>query len=98
MIKAFEGHENSKGVELDATFSADAQYIFSGSTDSHIVVWSAVTGQKVARLASGHSPLIQKVLFNPRFFMLATACTTLVRLYFFYIESAIFDLELCIGH
>uniref|UniRef100_F1L851 WD repeat-containing protein 82 n=1 Tax=Ascaris suum TaxID=6253 RepID=F1L851_ASCSU len=77
MIHILRGHENSKGVELDATFSADAQYIFSGSTDSHIVVWSAVTGQKVARLASGHSPLIQKVLFNPRFFMLATACTTL---------------------
>ncbi|VDM29409.1 unnamed protein product [Toxocara canis] len=78
LIHTLRGHENSKRIELDATFSADAQYIFSGSTDSHIVVWSAVSGQKVARLASGHSPLIQKVLFNPRFFMLATACTTLV--------------------
>lgn len=72
------GHENSKGIELDATFCADAQYVFSGSTDSSIVAWCVATGERVAKLASGHSPLIHKILFNPRFFMLATACTTLV--------------------
>ncbi|VDM09638.1 unnamed protein product [Wuchereria bancrofti] len=77
LIHVLRGHENSKGIELDATFCADAQYVFSGSTDSSIVSWSVTTGQKVAKLASGHSPLIHKILFNPRFFMLATACTTL---------------------
>lgn len=77
VLHKLTGHENSKGIELDATFSADAQYVFSGSTDSHIFAWSASTGQKVARLPSGHSPLIQKILFNPRYFMLASACTTL---------------------
>ncbi|VDK51616.1 unnamed protein product [Anisakis simplex] len=80
LIHTLRGHENNKGIELDATFSADAQYVFSGSTDSSICVWSAVSGQRVARLVSGHSPLIQKVLFNPRFFMLATACTMLFAL------------------
>ncbi|VDO15347.1 unnamed protein product [Brugia timori] len=78
LIHVLRGHENSKGIELDATFCADAQYVFSGSTDSSIVSWSVTTGQRVAKLASGHSPLIHKILFNPRFFMLATACTTLV--------------------
>uniref|UniRef100_A0A915PHZ7 Anaphase-promoting complex subunit 4-like WD40 domain-containing protein n=1 Tax=Setaria digitata TaxID=48799 RepID=A0A915PHZ7_9BILA len=77
VVHVLRGHENSKGIELDATFCADAQYVFSGSTDSSIVAWSVGTGQKVAKLASGHSPLIHKILFNPRFFMLATACTTL---------------------
>ncbi|VDN57428.1 unnamed protein product [Dracunculus medinensis] len=81
VIHTLKGHENSKGIELDATFCADAHYVFSGSTDGHIIAWSTVTGQRVARLPSGHSPLIHKILFNPRYFMLATACTILVCLH-----------------
>ncbi|MCP9258040.1 WD repeat-containing protein 82 [Dirofilaria immitis] len=77
LVHVLRGHENSKGIELDATFCADAQYVFSGSTDSSIVAWSVTSGQRISKLASGHSPLIHKILFNPRFFMLATACTTL---------------------
>lgn len=77
VLHTLTGHENNKGIELDATFCADAQYVFSGSTDTNIMAWSVNTGQVVARLPSSHSPLIQKILFNPRFFMLATACTTL---------------------
>lgn len=77
VVHTLTGHENISKVDLDASFSADSRYVFSGSTDGHIVVWSVESGQIVARLASGHSPLIERVLFNPRYYMLATACTTL---------------------
>ncbi|MFH4976743.1 hypothetical protein AB6A40_003452 [Gnathostoma spinigerum] len=77
LLHTLQGHENSQNKELDATYTPDSQFVLSGSTNGQIHIWSARTGQSVARLASDHSPSLQKILFNPRFFMLATACTTL---------------------
>lgn len=44
---SLQGHLNNKGMPLEASFSPDSQFIFSGSTDGRVHVWNAETGYKV---------------------------------------------------
>lgn len=70
---------NNKGIALEASFSPDSNYVFSGSTDGQIYGWSSESGRLVATLPSEHNPVIQCVQFNPKYMMLATACNHMVR-------------------
>ena len=36
LIQSFQGHDNARGLPLEACFSADAEYIVAGSEDGGI--------------------------------------------------------------
>ncbi|KAL5015434.1 hypothetical protein ScPMuIL_009704 [Solemya velum] len=76
-LQTFMGHTNNKGIPLEASFSPDAQFVFSGSTDGRIHCWNAETGAKVVVLNCDHPGPVQCVQFNPKYMMLATACTNM---------------------
>lgn len=46
-LQTFAGHVNSQKLHLEATFSPDSQFVFSGSGDGVIHVWNAESGYKV---------------------------------------------------
>lgn len=73
----FAGHLNNKGIPIESSFSPDSQFIFSGSTDGRVHVWNADTGYKVCVLNGDHPGPIQCVQFNPKYMMLASACTNM---------------------
>lgn len=71
------GYLNNKGIPIEASFSPDSQFIFSGSTDGRVHVWNADTGYKICVLNGDHPGPVQCVQFNPKFMMLASACTNM---------------------
>lgn len=76
-LQTFTGHLNNKGIPIEASFSPDSQFIFSGSTDGRVHVWNADTGYKVCVLNADHPGPVQCVQFNPKYMMLASACTNM---------------------
>lgn len=76
-IFTYAGHSNHKGIPLEASFSPDSQFVFCGSTDGKVHVWSTESGVKVATLQGDHSGPVQCVQFNPKFMMLASSCTNM---------------------
>ena len=73
-----QGHTNTKGLPLEASFSPDSRFVFSGSTDGRIHCWSTDTGSRIAVMNCEHTGPVQCVQFNPNFMMLASACTNMV--------------------
>ncbi|KAL0273683.1 UNVERIFIED_CONTAM: hypothetical protein PYX00_006306 [Menopon gallinae] len=76
-LQTFTGHLNNKGIPIEASFSPDSQFVFSGSTDGRVHVWNAETGYKVSVLNANHPGPVQCVQFNPKYMMLASACTNM---------------------
>lgn len=76
-LQTFTGYLNNKGIPIEASFSPDSQFIFSGSTDGRVHVWNADTGFKVCVLNGDHPNPVQCVQFNPKYMMLTSACTNL---------------------
>lgn len=46
-LQTFTGFVNNKNLHIEATFSPDSQFVFSGSSDGLIHVWNAEHGHKV---------------------------------------------------
>lgn len=76
-LQTFMGHVNQKGIPLEASFSPDSQFVFSGSTDGKIHCWSTETGSRVVILNGEHTGPVQCVQFNPKYMMLSSACTNM---------------------
>jgi len=76
----FQGHTNTKGIPLEVSFSPDSMFVFSGSTDGRVHCWSTDTGARIATMSCDHPGPVQCVGFNPKYMMLATACTNMVGL------------------
>lgn len=76
-MQTFTGHLNNKGIPLEASYSPDSQFVFSGSTDGRVHVWNAESGYKICVLNADHTGPVQCVQFNPKFMMLASACTNM---------------------
>lgn len=71
------GHSNTKRLPIEASYSPDSQFIFSGSVDGRVSVWNADSGCKVCVLNGDHPGPVQCVQFNPKYMMLASACTNM---------------------
>lgn len=76
-LQTFVGHTNTKGIPLEVSFSPDSQFVFSGSTDGRVHCWNTESGAKVATMSCDHPGPVQCVGFNPKYMMLATACTNM---------------------
>jgi len=50
----------------------------TGSQDGRVHVWGSDSGQKLTVLEGNHPGPIQCVGFNPKYMMLASACTNMV--------------------
>ncbi|CAH3042138.1 unnamed protein product [Porites evermanni] len=58
-------------------FSASLLCLLTGSQDGRVHVWGSDSGQKLTVLEGNHPGPIQCVGFNPKFMMLASACTNM---------------------
>jgi len=76
-LQTFVGHTNLKGIPLEASFSPDSQFVFSGSTDGKIHCWNTDTGSKVVVLNGDHTGPVQHIQFNPKYMMVASACSNM---------------------
>ncbi|KAK7102482.1 WD repeat-containing protein 82-like [Littorina saxatilis] len=76
-LQTFVGFQNNRGIPLEACFTPDSQFVFCGSTDGKVHCWSTETGAKIAILSSDHPGPIQNLQFNPKYMMMATACTNM---------------------
>lgn len=73
-LQTLNGHMNSKGLPLEASFSPDSQFVISGSTDGCVHIWNAENGQKTCSLKGDHKTPVQCVQFSPKHMMMASAC------------------------
>ncbi len=69
-------------MPLEASFTADSQFVLSGSSDGKVHIWNVEKGNKVAVLNSDHCETIQSIQFNPKYMMFATACQQMVSFLF----------------
>ncbi|XP_075677665.1 WD repeat domain 82 [Dermatophagoides pteronyssinus] len=77
-LQTLKGHVNNKGLPLEASFTPDSQFIFSGSTDGRIHAWNATNGNHFCNnQIDTHPGPVQCIQFNPKYMMLASACTTM---------------------
>ena len=63
------------------TFSLSLPHIHTGSQDGTVHIWSADTGEKVAVLDGGHPGPTHCTQFNPKLMMMASACSSMVRVH-----------------
>lgn len=68
---------SSQQLDLQPCYSTDSRHIFCGAPDGKINVWSREDGRVVTQL-EGHASYPLVVKCNPRYAMLASACTNLV--------------------
>nr|CAG4649367.1 EOG090X073E [Scapholeberis mucronata]SVE93648.1 EOG090X073E [Scapholeberis mucronata] len=71
------GHTNDKKIPLEASFSPDSQFVFSGSTDGRMHVWHAESGHKICVFNTDHNGPVQCIQFNPKYMMLASGCNNM---------------------
>lgn len=60
------------------TMLISTRHFIVGSTDGKIHCWNTETGAKVAMLTCDHTGPVQCVQFNPKYMMLASACSNMV--------------------
>ena len=63
------------------THSIPNMFVFPGSQDGTVHVWSADTGERITVLDGGHPGSTHCAQFNPKLMMMASACTSMVREY-----------------
>lgn len=63
-------------LDLQPCYSVDSRYVYCGAPDGQINVWSREDGRVVTQL-EGHAAYPLVVKCNPRYAMLASACTNL---------------------
>ena len=76
LIQSFSGHDNTRGLPLEACFSADAEYIVAGSEDGSIWRWHTRNGQVLPAL-KGHPGPVTAIKCSPTRMMMASACSML---------------------
>lgn len=66
--------QNTTQLGMEASWTADAQYVVAGAMDGSLYTWSRSTGELVAQ-ADGHPTYPLVCRFNPRKAMMVSACT-----------------------
>lgn len=74
VLQTFTGHDNQKGAALEASFSADAEFVMCGSEDGTIWRWHRASAQALPPLA-GHVGAVAAVKCSPTRMMIASACS-----------------------
>ncbi|KAI6229611.1 WD repeat-containing protein 82 [Aphelenchoides besseyi] len=77
LVHTLVGHKNDKNIALTACFSPCSGYVFCGGTDTTVVSWNRDNGKPVNFYASDHTGPVEHVLFNPKYYVLASACSHL---------------------
>ncbi|KAI5700094.1 WD repeat-containing protein 82-like [Diaphorina citri] len=76
-VQSLSGVLNNNASPLEATFTPDSQFVASGSTDGQVHIWNAERGYKVCVLDGDHPSAVQSLQFNPKYHMLASACSNM---------------------
>ncbi|XP_063713618.1 WD repeat-containing protein 82-B-like [Symsagittifera roscoffensis] len=74
LLQTFTGFNNTRNAPLEASFTPDAQFVLSGSSDGKLHAWSCETGAKISTMEGKQSSTIYNVQFNPKYMMLASTC------------------------
>lgn len=77
IVTVYHGHSNTKGLILQADITPDSKYVYSGSEDGLVHFWDKLTSKEV-QILEGHPNPVTNVLFNPKYMMMASACSQLV--------------------
>lgn len=67
---------NDSGLRIEASFTPDSKYILSGSENGQIHIWD-LEGTEIVKL-DGHPKAVMNVKFNPKFALMASACTNVI--------------------
>jgi COMPASS component SWD2 len=76
LIRTFSGYSNSQRLPLRGSWTPDVQFVLCSSEEGDLYVWETETGRLITCLNS-HSKEPHLVQFNPRYMMMATACSNL---------------------
>ncbi|EDQ89552.1 uncharacterized protein MONBRDRAFT_8091 [Monosiga brevicollis MX1] len=71
-----QGSTGGSGEPMEASWSPDGRYAAVGSKEGKVIMWDAENSNRVAMLAGHHNP-VSSVKFNPKYALLASACSTL---------------------
>lgn len=75
--QVLHGAQNSANLDLQPAYSASSRHILCGDPSGAINIWEREGGRLIGQL-EGHTSYPQVIKCNPRFEMLASACTNLV--------------------
>uniref|UniRef100_A0A915JU34 WD repeat-containing protein 82 n=1 Tax=Romanomermis culicivorax TaxID=13658 RepID=A0A915JU34_ROMCU len=75
VLHTLTGHLSDKMRYIEACYSPDSAYVFSGSNDGKIFVWSAENGRLISALPSIHKCASKHLIFNPKQMVLASSCS-----------------------
>ena len=89
LIDAYEGEilglyggiSHEMGIPLEASFSPDSNYLFSGSEDGKIFIWDTEKNRgnpEPVVVLEGHVKPCKHIKFNPKFLMMASACQNVI--------------------
>jgi len=79
-LQTFTGHINNQKLHLEATFSPDSQYVFSGSGDGMIHVWNAESGYKVWKIATLFNNSLILTIRRQRVHTMSSNATTIINI------------------
>ncbi len=72
--RCFTGHRNDNAASIEASFSPDAKYVATGSSDGSIFIWDIAADKLVLQQREYHALGSAVCLWNPVYAQLATAC------------------------
>lgn len=78
VIRTLTGHRNASGMPLEASFSADSEFVASGSGDGSVYVWQVKSGSRLVEKMQVHAMPSACVLWNPVYGMISSACQNVV--------------------
>ncbi|KAI0557359.1 WD repeat containing protein [Gracilaria domingensis] len=72
--RTLTGHNNARGVPLEASFSPNSAFISSGSDDGSVYVWDLQEEKILLNVPSVHAMASACTIWNPVYALLVTAC------------------------
>jgi len=75
LVRTFSNFSNKGKSVIEAGFTPDSLYVFSGSDDGSIHLWETETGNNVCSAWTGHTSPVSVVQFNPTKMLVASGDT-----------------------